>query len=35
MGALGAVTVFDTLFIHVYNGKLLDVEHKKKNSTSI
>lgn len=34
MGALGAVTVFDTLFIHVYNGKLLDVAHKK-YSTSI
>lgn len=29
MGALGAVTVFDTLFIHVYNGKLLDDEHQK------
>lgn len=34
MGALGAVTVFDTLFIHVYYGKLLDVE-RKKYSTSI
>lgn len=34
MGALGAVTVFDTLFIRVYNGKLLDDEHKK-YSTSI
>lgn len=34
MGALGAVTVFDTLFIYVYNGKLLDVEHRK-YSTSI